>query len=301
MVTRVLPSVVEITNGKDLGSGVVFDSRGDIVTNAHVVGSATRFQVRLPDTPTDLTASLVGAYPPDDLAVVHLDTPPASLRPAQFGDSSRLQVGDIVLAVGNPLGLSGTVTNGIVSATGRTVTEPQAPNSPGAVLPDAVQTSAAINPGNSGGALVDLTGQVVGIPTLAVLDPQTGGGAAPAIGFAISSRLVTDIAGQIVAHGRVVNTHRAELGVGVVTVLGAGGQPAGAGVRTVAPGGPAAAAGIAPWEVITAVNGAPIHTAAELSAALAVLDPGTTVTLTLADPGGATRTVPVTLGALPGG
>ena len=167
VVAQVLPSVVQITTGSGLGSGVILDDRGDIVTNAHVVGTATTFQVRLANNPTTFPATLVGAYPPDDLAVIHLDQPPTGLKPARFGDSSKLQIGDIVLAMGNPLGLTGSVTDGIVSAVGRAVTEPAGDGSPGATLPQAIQTSAAINPGNSGGALVDLSASVIGVPTLA--------------------------------------------------------------------------------------------------------------------------------------
>ena len=155
VVNTVLPSVVQITTAAGLGSGVVLDDKGDIVTNAHVVGTATTFQVRLANNPTTFPATLVGAYPPDDLAVIHLQ-PPTGL-PRTFGDSSKLQIGDIVLAMGNPLGLTGSVTDGIVSAVGRAVTEPAGDGSPGATLPQAIQTSAAINPGNSGGALVDLS------------------------------------------------------------------------------------------------------------------------------------------------
>lgn len=311
VVAKVLPSIVQITNGHDLGSGIVFDTQGDIVTNAHVAAGATRFQVTLAGSPTPVPASLVGAYPPDDLAVIHLDTPPRSLSPATFGDSATLQVGDIVLAMGNPLGLSGSVSNGIVSATGRLVSEPTGGGSPGATLPDTIQTSAPINPGNSGGALVDLAGDVVGVPTLAAIDPQAGGGPngsgagggspAPGIGFAISSNLVKDIAGQLVAHGgHVVDSHRAELGVQAVTVIDQTGQPSGAGVVSVVAGGPAAAAGITAGEVITAVDNTPVHSSAELSNALAQLSPGQAVPVTVLDPQGASRTVTVTLGQLPG-
>ena len=304
VVSRVLPSVVQISTTQGLGSGVVFDASGDIVTNDHVVGSATHFQVRLPASPTPLSASLVGAYPPDDLAVIKLDQhPPTALAPAAFGNSAALQIGDIVLALGSPLGLSGSVTNGIVSATGRTVTEPQSPDSPGATLPDIVQTSAAINPGNSGGALVNLSGQVIGIPTLAALDPQTGGGSAPGIGFAIPSTIVTDIAHQIISNGHVVNSHRAQLGVAVVTVVDLAGQPAGAGIEAVTPAGPAAAAGIQPGTVITALNGQPVPSAAALTTQLASMQPGQHVPVVLTNPtpgGGDPRTVSVTLSQLPG-
>lgn len=136
VVARALPLVVEITTNQGLGSGVIFVGKGDIVTNAHVVGSTTSFQVRLSSGPSSVPASLVGIYPPDDLAVIRLDSPPPGvLRPAHFGDSAKLAIGDIVLAVGNPLGLTGSVTNGIVSATDRTVGEPQGPGSPGPLCP----------------------------------------------------------------------------------------------------------------------------------------------------------------------
>jgi S1-C subfamily serine protease len=302
VVAKVLPSVVQITTDRGLGSGVVFDTKGDIVTNAHVVGQATKFQVRLADSPKTLSATLVGAYPPDDLAVIKLDQSPPSLHPARFGDSTKLQVGQIVMAMGNPLGLTGSVTNGIISATGRTVTEP-ATGGPAATLPEIIQTSAAINPGNSGGALVDLAGEVIGIPTLAALEPRSEGlgGAAPGIGFAIPSHLVTDIAGQLIAHdGHVVNSHRAELGVQVVTVVGPDGQAAGTGVVGVVPGGPAAAAGVQPGEVITAINNTPVQSTSDVTQVLANLDPGQRVPVTLITGQGATRTVTVTLGQLPG-
>ena len=210
-IRRVLPSVVEIKTSAGLGSGVVFDTAGHIVTNAHVVGTATSFQVFLSGSASPLPARPTGSYPPDDLAVIQVSGA-AHLVPAHFADSAKLQVGDIVLAMGNPLGLSSSVTDGIISAVGRTVSEPQEAGSPGATLPDVIQTSAAINPGNSGGALVDLADEVVGIPTLAATDQQLGG-AAPGIGFAIPSNIVTDIAGQIIKTGHVTYSHRAALGV----------------------------------------------------------------------------------------
>ena len=302
VVQRVLPSVVQITTDRGLGSGVILDTEGNIVTNAHVVEAAATFQVRLAGSPTPVPATLKGVYAPDDLAVITVSAPPPDLHPATFGDSSKLAVGDIVLAMGNPLGLTGSVTNGIVSAVGRTVTEPSEAGGPGATLPDVVQTSAAINPGNSGGALVDLAGEVVGVPTLAALEPSAQGGVAPApgIGLAIPSAIVTDITGQIVHDGRVVNSHRAALGVGVVTVADQNGQPVGVGVGTVEPGGPAAAAGITPGDVITAINGTQVSSAQQLVSVLARLDPGKAVPVALVDAKGAHRTVTVTLGQLPG-
>jgi S1-C subfamily serine protease len=299
VVKRTLPSVVEIQTSSGLGSGVVFNSVGDIVTNAHVVGTATRFKVLLSDSASPRPATLVGRYLPDDLAVIKVsDT--ASLRPAVFADSSKLAVGDIVLAIGAPLGLTSSVTEGIVSATGRTVSEPSGEGSPGATLPDTIQTSASINPGNSGGALVDLAGQVAGIPTLAATDQQLGG-AAPGIGFAISSNTVTLIARQLVASGHVTNSGRAAIGVGVSTVAGSDGAPAGVGVISVTAGGPAAKAGIKAGSVITAVNGKPTPDVQSLSAVLASLRPGDVAKVAVTTPDGHHETVRVTLGQLPSG
>ncbi|MFD2420318.1 S1C family serine protease [Amycolatopsis pigmentata] len=300
VVKRVLPSVVQITTSSGLGSGVVYDRQGDLVTNAHVTGNDQTFQVTLPSGGPALSASLVSAYQPDDLAVIRPHNPPPSLTPAKFGDSNALVGGEIVLAMGNPLGFSGSVTNGIVSGTGRTVTEPPESSGPGATIPDAVQTSAAINPGNSGGALVDLSGQVVGVPTLAAVDPQLNGSAAPGIGFAIPANTVTDIAGQIVHSGRVVDSHRAELGVAVSTVVNASGQPAGAGVVRLTPGGPADKAGIRAGDIITAINGTAIADSNALAGALAAAKPGDTVTVNVRHPDGSTADVHAVLGELPG-
>jgi S1-C subfamily serine protease len=297
-VRAVLPSVVLIRTSRDLGSGIVFDARGDIVTNDHVVGSATSFQVTPSGSAKTLRATLVGRYSPDDLAVIRVSDP-SGLKPATFANSSKVAVGEIVLAIGNPLGLAGSVTNGIVSAVGRTVSEPSGQDSPGATLPDTIQTSAAINPGNSGGALVNLTDQVIGIPTLAATDQQ-GGGTAPGIGFAISSNIVKDIAGQLVAHGKVTNSHRAALGIRATTVTGSNGRPAGVGIVSVQPNGPAAAAGLTAGEVIVDVNGTATPTTNDLTAVLANLSPGQKATVKVQRSDGSTASVPVTLGTLPG-
>ena len=297
-IRRVLPSVVEIKTASGLGSGVVYDTVGHIVTNAHVVGAATSFQVLLAGSASPLPARLTGSYPPDDLAVIQV-TGAAHLVPARFADSSKLQVGDIVLAMGNPLGLASSVTDGIISAVGRTVSEAQEPGSPGATLPDVIQTSAAINPGNSGGALADLADQVVGIPTLAATDQQLGG-AAPGIGFAIPSNIVTDIAAQIIKTGHVTNSHRAALGVSVQTVTRPDGQPAGAAIAAVTPGGPAAKAGLQAGDVITAVNGTATTDTETLAAVLAGLQPGQQVSVSVTRPDGRTATANLTLGQLPG-
>jgi putative serine protease PepD len=182
VVSAVSPSVVQIRTPQDLGSGVVFDARGDVVTNAHVVGNATRFVVTLASGDSH-PATAIGRDAATDLAVIRIAG--ARPHPATFADSSQVEVGDIALALGNPLGLRSSVTEGIVSAVGRSV-----PEGDGVTLSSAIQTSAAINPGNSGGALVDLSGRVIGIPTLAALDPQIGASEAPGIGFAIDSNTV---------------------------------------------------------------------------------------------------------------
>jgi putative serine protease PepD len=191
VVGSVSPKVVEVQTSVGLGSGVVFDRLGDVVTNAHVVGSAHSFTVRLAGGTTH-SATLVGSDPKHDLAVIRLVG--AKPAPATFADAGQVQIGDVVLAIGNPLGLRSSVTQGIVSSLGRTVAEGN-----GVTLSPIIQTSAAINPGNSGGALADLTGRVVGIPTLAALDPEFANAPAPGIGFAIPSSTVEQVAARLIA------------------------------------------------------------------------------------------------------
>lgn len=293
VVRRVLPSVVQITTRRGTGSGVVYDTRGDIVTNAHVVGAATAVRVSRASGGRALRATVVGVFAPDDLAVIRVAHAAASLHPASFGRSVSVRVGEIVLAMGNPLGLTGTVTNGIVSATGRTVSEGEGSS---AVLISALQTSAAINPGNSGGALVNLKSQVIGIPTLAVSDPQLGGAAA-GIGFAIPSDTVTRIARQLIATGKVTNSGRASLGVTAQTVADASGLPAGAGVVSVKRGGAAATAGIRAGDVIIGLAGKKIPSVDVLQAVLASRKPGDEVQVRL-DRNGSEIAVRVTLDSL---
>jgi S1-C subfamily serine protease len=281
------PSVVQIETSEGLGSGIVFDAKGDIVTNAHVVGSAKAFTVTT-SRGRRLQARLVSTYPPDDLAVIKVSTAASTLKPASFANSSQLVVGDIVMAIGNPLGFRSSVTNGIVSALGRSVAE-----SANVTLPNTIQTSAPINPGNSGGALVDLHEQVVGIPTLGVNDQQTGG-AAVGIGFAIPSSVVKDIASQIVANGHVVNSHRAYLGVQVGETQGSGVYVGG-----VQSGGPAAKAGIAVGDLIVSLAGVTIGTVSDLSVELTKLAPGQTVKVGLIGASGTKRSVQLRLGEYP--
>ncbi|MEV0348745.1 trypsin-like peptidase domain-containing protein [Nonomuraea sp. NPDC050680] len=298
-INQVLPSIVQITTEDGLGSGIVYDSAGHILTNAHVVGTAKTMNVTLATGSKPHDARLVKSFGGGDLAVIKVDDP-KGLTPARFGDSSKLRVGQMVLAMGNPLGLSGSVTQGIVSALGRTVTEPQDPDSPGATITGAIQTSAAINPGNSGGGLVDLSGQVIGIPTLAATDRDLGGGAAPGIGFAIPSNTATDIAAQIIRNGKVTNSHRAALGIRGSTLIGDDSQPAGVAVAKVDKGSAAAKAGIEPGDVIISLNGRKTSTMAALAEALSALQPGQKAKVGVVRLDGSTTTITVTLGVLPG-
>ena len=283
---RVAPSVVQIETTGGLGSGIVLDRNGNIVTNAHVVGDATTFTVTT-STGRRLRGTLVGSFPPDDLAVIRVPRG-ANLRPAVFADTTKLRVGAIAMAIGNPLGYSSSVTEGIVSFIGRSASA-----GGGVTLPNTIQTSAPINPGNSGGALADIQGRVIGIPTLAASDPQLGGAAA-GIGFAIPSNRVRSIAGQIVKNGKVTNSQRAFLGV----TIGETGN--GVYVGSATAGGPAAQAGIRTGDVITAVAGKPTPTSSELGAVLATLKPGQTVKVRVTRQDGSSATVDLKLGEYPG-
>ncbi|GAA2992337.1 trypsin-like peptidase domain-containing protein [Streptosporangium longisporum] len=299
-ITRVMPSVVQITTGDDLGSGVVYDTLGHIITNAHVVGSARRFEVTLATGGMPRTARLVDSFELGDLAVIKVDDP-TGLRPVVFGDSSRLRVGQVVMAMGNPLGLSGSVTEGIISALGRTVSEPESNGKAGATISGAIQTSAPINPGNSGGALVNLSGEVIGVPTLTAVNPELDNAQAPGIGFAIPSNTVKDIAAQIVKDGRVTNTRRATLGVVVRTVIDMNGQPAGVGVVRVLKNSGAERAGLKAGDLIVSIDGRPTPATQDLSTILATLRPGEDAKVEILRPDGNRSTVAVPLEELSGG
>jgi S1-C subfamily serine protease len=199
VVAKVKPSVVEVyvtlAQGAALGSGVIIDSRGYIVTNNHVVSGASSIQVILSNG-TKEPAQLTGTDAADDLAVLKIAVPQGGLSVATLGNSAQLQVGQAVLVIGNPLGITQTVTNGIVSALKRSVSEGQG----GATIQNAIQTDAAINPGNSGGALVDLQGNVVGIPTLTAIDPEFNT-PANGVGFAIPSNRVKSVVTQLIPTG----------------------------------------------------------------------------------------------------
>jgi putative serine protease PepD len=244
-----------------------------------------------------LPAQLTGVYPPEDLAVIKI-TPPPHMAVATIGDSSQLKVAEYVMAIGNPLGITQTVTSGIVSALERNI-----PVGPGVELIDAIQTDAAINPGNSGGALVDLQGELIGVPTLTIVNP-TFNSPASGVGFAIPSNRVKFIVPQLITTGRVTNTGRASLGVSAVTVDAAVAAQynlsvdQGALIVSEATTGPAATAGLKVGDVIVQIENIPVTNVQTLGDALLSKSPGDTVAVKIYR-GSQQMTVNVTLGELP--
>ncbi len=266
----------------DSGSGFIIDQQGHIVTNAHVVAGGDTYQVTLQSGETR-TAKLVGADPISDLAVIQIDPPvPAVLH---FGDSDRVQVGEWVLALGSPLGdFTGTVTEGIVGALGRSV-----PDQPGMTgYANLIQHDAAINPGNSGGPLLDASGAVIGVNTLAINKaPQVG----PVQGlfFAIPSNAVQRIAHSLITTGNVAYPAIGITKMDVTPdVAGQYGLPApyGVYVMNVIPGSPADHAGLEAGDIITAINGQTVDAQHAFSERLFAHQPGETVDLTVVRLGG---------------
>lgn len=304
VVARVQPGVVQINvitgNQQALGSGVIIDRRGYIITNNHVVSGASSIRVTLSNG-TVLPARVIGTDTVDDLAVLAVTPPTSQLTTVALGDSSQLRVGQEVLAIGSPLGNENTVTSGIVSAVNRNVSEGQ--NGP--TLPDAIQTDAPINPGNSGGALVDLQGSLVGMPTLNAIDTEFNT-PANGLGFAIPVNRIRFIAQQIITKGRVSHTGRSILGVTVSSVnqsVAAQNQlsvTSGALIVNVSAGGPAASAGLKAGDVIVQLGDVPVHGINDLSAALLQHKPGEVVPLRIYR-GSQQLTPGVTLGELPAG
>jgi putative serine protease PepD len=296
-IHRALPSVVEISAGGTTGSGVVFDHHGDVVTNAHVVAGRTKFEVRSSVVSQTLKARLVGVFAPDDLAVIKVGGKGSSqLRPVHWANSDNAQVGQIVLAMGSPYGLTDSVTQGIISATGRTVAGPELQGKTASVIVNALQTSAAINPGNSGGALVLLTGRVLGIPTLTATDPEVGR-PVDGIGFAIPANTVVSIARQLIKYGKVTRSDRASLEIEGETHVNAEHVADGVAVIQAAPGGAAAKAGIRPGDVIAGVAGQPTPDVETLDNVLTQFRPGQKVNVEVLR-AGSPRQVKVRLGSL---
>jgi Do/DeqQ family serine protease len=270
-----------------LGSGVFVDDDGTILTNNHVIEHATEVKVALSDD-RELPARIIGVDPRTDLAVLRVEG--SGLPKAVLGDSDNLQVGDVVLAFGNPFGLGGTVTMGIVSAIGRG-------DIGVADYEDFIQTDAAINPGNSGGALVNTRGEVVGINT-AILS-RSGG--YQGVGFAIPSNMAREVLDSLVKHGRVLRGY-AGLGLQRLTpelarAFGLS-EPRGAVVNALDPNGPAADAGLQRGDVILSLGDKPVASVEELRTRMSRLKPGERATLGVARDGRRLK-VEVTLGEPP--
>ncbi len=254
---------------QSLGSGVIVDAdQGLLLTNHHVIANADRISVTLQDG-RDFEAKLIGADPETDVAVIKIDA--KNLTALPFGESQSLRVGDFVVAIGSPFGLSQTVTSGIVSALGRSGLGIEG-------YEDFIQTDASINPGNSGGALVDLDGRLVGINT-AIVGPAGGN---VGIGFAIPSNLAKTVMQQIVQYGEV---QRGQLGVGVQDLTPDLAKAlnlehsGGALISQVQPGSPAAKAGLRPGDVVVAIDGAPVTSASSLRNAVGLMRVGSEVKL----------------------
>src|SRR3989442_5624307 len=271
VVAKVRPAVVNIATrqlsydallrpvpAQGIGSGVIFDARGYVLTNNHVVEDAQQIRVTLPDGRA-FPGKLVGADPLTDLAVVKIDG--RDLPAARLGDSAKLEVGETVIAIGNPLGLEGgpTVTVGVVSALARSIEDPGGPT-----LHDLIQTDAAINPGNSGGPLIRMTGEVIGVNTAIIQGAQ-------GIGFAISINSAKPIVQELLAHGRVVRPFIGIVPVSVTPrIASAYDLPVDHSVLVarLGPRGPAARAGMRAGDIIVAGAGAPGESLGGLRGAL---------------------------------
>lgn len=303
---EVLPSVVTIaargTAGSGTGSGELIRSDGYILTNNHVVSPAAQggsVEVLFADGQS-AQATIVGRDILTDLAVLKAQ-PPRGLKPIAVGSSASVRVGQPVVALGAPLGLSGTVTAGIVSALDRTVEVP-AENDRLALLVSALQTDAAINPGNSGGALVNCSGELVGVPTAGAVVPSSSGEASGGnigLGFAIPSDLALPIADEIISSGRVSHAYFGLQTVPVPPAVAAqSGIPEGLFVTAVAPGGPADKAGLAHGDVITKVEGEAARTNTQLAKLTLTKRAGDVVSITY-EQNGQSRDANVTLVAQP--
>jgi putative serine protease PepD len=245
------------------GAGVVYDTKGNILTDEHVVANASNVKVHFQDGRT-ASAKVVGTDPSTDVAVIHIDVPASELHPIPFADSSSAQVGDPVVAIGSPFSLPETTTSGIVSAVARSIT---APNN--FTITGAIQTDAAINPGNSGGPLLDANGHVLGLND----QIQTNSGSNAGVGFAIPSNTVARIANDVIAGHPVKHAY-----VGVELN---GSSTNGAEITSVQPSSPGSAAGLQANDVITAVNGKAVASTQGFIETVDNYAPGNTITLTI--------------------
>jgi putative serine protease PepD len=280
----VSPAVVQLEVGQGLGSGVVYDAEGLILTAAHVVQGSETVTVRFSDG-TAAEGQVLGTNAYSDIAVVKID-PPEDLAVAALGDSAALQPGQAVVALGSPFGLDQTVTSGIVSAVNRPATTSDGATAGGIV--NMVQTDAAINPGNSGGPLVDIQGRVIGINDQIF----SQGGGNDGIGLAVPINLAVRVADTLAAGGEV---QFGFLGVGAAEQASTGGLETGAVVAGVEAASAAAEAGLADGDRVLSIDGEPVGSFQELAGIISAEAPGTTVTL-LVERGGNQQEIDVTLG-----
>ena len=259
---QVIPGVVAVTTNDGLGTGFVFDNEGHIVTNQHVVGSASTVEITF-SSGYKAVGTVIGSDADADIAVIKVDAPASELRPLPIGDSSALLVGQPVVAIGNPFGLSGTMTLGIISGLGRTQRVSQA--APGGGFfsnADIIQTDAAINPGNSGGPLFNMNGEVIGINQSIRTDnvnELTGNAVNSGVGFSVSINLVKRIVPFLIRDGKYDYPYlgissSSEMSLAEVEALGLT-QYTGAYVVSVVPGGPAEQAGIRAGTSPTSIDG----------------------------------------------
>ena len=263
------------------GTGFVYDTKGDIITAAHVVDGATSVKVTFKDGKT-ASAKVVGTDNSTDTAVIKVDVPASELHPLTIGSSAAVAPGDEAVAIGSPFGLPETMTAGIISAVGRTIT---APNN--FSISGAIQTDAPINHGNSGGPLLDSKGAVIGVN----VQIESNSNGSEGIGFATPIDTVKSVANTIIAGGKVEHAY---LGIQV----GDAANNAGAQVSCVVSGSPAANAGLKAGDVITAVGRTSITNADDLTAAVNSYKPGATATMTV-DRSGSTKSLSVTFGNRP--
>lgn len=290
-----------LQGGQALGSGTIFDAKGYILTNNHVAEGTTTYQVTLANNQT-VQGKLVGSDPFDDLAVIQINAP--DLPVVEMGDSSKLQVGQTVLAIGNPIGFTRTVTSGIVSALDRTIPEPASQvTGQATTIPNMIQTSAPINPGNSGGALIDLTAKLIGVPTLAAADPELGG-VAQGIAFAVPVNRAKVVIPQLISEGRIVHSGRTFLGVSSSSVDARLARSYrlsvdhGAYIAQVVANTPAAQAGLKQGDIIVKFDGKDIQTSADLGDAILSHKPGDKVEIGVYS-GTTQKTLSVTLQEAP--
>jgi putative serine protease PepD len=268
------------------GAGVVYNKTGDILTDEHVVANASSVSVTFEDG-YKVGAKVVGSDPSTDVAVIHVKAPASQLHPIPFADSSSAQVGDPVVAIGSPFSLPETVTSGIVSAVGRSIT---APNQ--FTITGAIQTDAAINPGNSGGPLLDANGRVLGLSDQIETNNTTpsGEGSSSGVGFAIPANMVAHIANEIIAGQPVRHPY--------VGVQLNGDSSSGAQVLVVTGGSPASSAGLQQGDVITAIDSKTITSTQQFIETVDTYTPGQTITLTVKR-GSSTLHLKLTLGTRP--